>query len=72
MVRRLLIGLFAASLAATAATAQTSAPRDLPARVELHPYPSLTLPDQQFLVGAREGGAPVTVAGELSIAQGTG
>ncbi len=72
MVRRLLIGLFVASLAASAATAQTSAPRDLPAHVELHPYQSLTIPDQQFLVGARDGGAPVTIAGELSIAQGTG
>jgi dienelactone hydrolase len=42
-----------------------------PARVELHPIASLTLSDAQFLRGDPNG-TPVTVAGQLRIAQGIG
>jgi hypothetical protein len=44
--------------------------RQIAARVELHAIPSLTLSDEEFLKG--RGGKPVTVAGELRVAQGTG
>jgi dienelactone hydrolase len=50
--------------------AQTSA-REIAAKVELHTFPSLTLSDQQFLSGATDG-KPVTMTGELRIAQGSG
>src|SRR5713226_696282 len=36
------------------------------ARVELHPFQSTTLTDQEFLTGQKEG-RPVTLAGELRI-----
>jgi dienelactone hydrolase len=36
------------------------------ARVEIHPYQSITLTDQEFLSGRKEG-KPVTIAGELRI-----
>jgi dienelactone hydrolase len=48
-----------------------SMPKDIAARVELYPIPSLTLSDQQFLSGDANG-KPVTVGGEFRIAQGTG
>jgi dienelactone hydrolase len=48
-----------------------SIPKDVATRVELHPIPTLTLSDQQFLTGASDG-RPVTVSGEFRIAQGTG
>jgi dienelactone hydrolase len=48
-----------------------SMPRDIAARLEIHAIPSLTLSDQQFLIGDTNG-KPVTVAGEFRIAQGTG
>jgi len=57
-------------LAGVAAHAQ-SMPKDVAARVELYPIPSLTISDRQFLNGDADG-KPVTVAGELRIAQGTG
>jgi len=38
-------------------------------RVELHPIPSLTLSDEQFLKGDAAAGKPVTVTGHLRIAQ---
>src|SRR5947209_7899156 len=50
--------------------AQT-ATKEIAAKVELHAFPSLTLSDQQFLSGATDG-KPVTMTGELRIAQGTG
>lgn len=40
-------------------------------RVEIHPIPTLTLSDQQFLTGD-SGGTPVTISGEFRIAQGQG
>jgi dienelactone hydrolase len=48
-----------------------SIPKEIAARVEIHPIPSLTISDQQFLTGDANGKA-VTVAGELRVAQGTG
>ena len=51
-------------------TAQTN-PKEIAAKVELHGFPSLTLSDQQFLSGATDG-KPVTMTGELRIAQGAG
>ena len=58
------------TLAISGASAQ-SPPKDAAARTELHPIPSLTLSDQQFLTGAADG-KTVTVTGEFRIAQGTG
>ena len=49
--------------AATTARAQT-------ARIELHIFDSVTLTDQQFLAGTKDGNA-VQVAGELRLAPGT-
>lgn len=45
--------------------------KDVPARVEMYPIPSLTLSDRQFLSGD-DGGKPVTVVGEMRVAQGSG
>src|SRR4029079_6889055 len=43
---------------------------DIAARIELHAIPSQTSSDQAFLTGKE--GKPVTVTGELRIAQGSG
>jgi dienelactone hydrolase len=45
--------------------------RDFAARTELPPIRTLTLSDQQFLTGDRNG-KPATIAGQLRIAQGLG
>lgn len=58
------------ALVASAANAQ-SPPKEVAARVELFPIPTLTLSDRQFLNGASDG-TPVTVGGEFRIAQGGG
>ena len=50
------------ALAAGAATA----PHAQVARTEIHPFPSTTLTDQEFLNGRKEG-KPVTLAGELRL-----
>jgi dienelactone hydrolase len=47
-------------------------PKEVAARVELHTIPSLTLSDRAFLTADANGGQPVTMAGELRIAQGIG
>ena len=47
-------------------------PKEVAARVEMHTIPSLTLSDQKFLAGDVNGARPVTMAGELKIAQGIG
>lgn len=44
--------------------------KQVPVRGELHPIPSLSLSDAEFLKG--EGGKPITVAGQLRVAQGNG
>lgn len=71
MRRLLLAGFLALALTRTELAAQTAAPNDIPARVELHAFASLTLSDQQFLTGDRSG-KPVTMTGQLRIAHGTG
>lgn len=71
MSRKLFAAILLMSMSIACAHAQSFAPKDLPVRVELHPIHTMTLTDQQFLTGDRAG-KPVTVSGELSIAQGTG
>jgi dienelactone hydrolase len=57
------VGLF--GLAPTLGTAPT-------ARIEVHPFQTVTLTDQQFLTGAKDG-TPVVIAGELRLpGPGTG
>lgn len=53
------------------ARADEGASKSLPARVELHAIPTLTLSDQQFLTGDANA-KPATVTGEFRIAQGSG
>lgn len=60
--------MFALFVVSAPAFAQ-DATKQLAARVELHPIPSLTLSDEQFLKGDTTG-KPVTVTGELRLAQG--
>ncbi len=62
--------LAAAMAALVASVARAEAPRDLPARTELHPIQSLWITDQQFLTGDRNG-KPVTVSGQLSFPRGS-
>jgi dienelactone hydrolase len=52
-------------------TSAQSVPKEIAARVEIYAVPSLTISDQQFLTGDANG-KPVTVGGELRIAQGVG
>ena len=52
-------------------SAQDLGTRSIPTRVELHPIASLTISDEGFLKGD-ESGKPVTVAGQLRVAQGSG
>ncbi|GJD48988.1 hypothetical protein OPKNFCMD_1714 [Methylobacterium crusticola] len=63
--------LAGAALAAAAPARAEEEAASLAARRELHAIPSVTLSDAQFLRG-EEAGTPVTVTGELRIAQGTG
>lgn len=58
-------------LAAQTASPPTLDTKPIAARVEIHPIQSLTLSDQQFLTGDQNG-KPVTVTGELRVAQGAG
>lgn len=44
----------------------------LASRIEVHPIPSLTLTDAQFLRGECDAGVPVTIGGVLRVAQGAG
>ena len=58
MIHKLTVGLLASSLLSFAASADALATKDLPVRIELHPFQTLTLSDQQFLTGAV--GSPAT------------
>ena len=60
-----------AAMGITWAEAPLNSSGILPARTEIRPISSLTLSDEQFLAGDPTG-QPVTVAGVLRIAQGTG
>ena len=53
------------------AQAQDNLKAQIPARTELHTFQSMTIPDAAFLKGEGQS-TPVTLAGELRIAQGTG
>jgi dienelactone hydrolase len=59
------------SLSATAVWGQAAEVKSVPARTEIHAFPSLTITDTEFLSGDANG-KPVTLTGTLSIAQGTG
>src|SRR3954462_6057152 len=52
-------------------TSAQSMPKDVAARTEIYAIPSLTISDQQFLIGDANG-KQVTVAGEFRVAQGSG
>ena len=68
---RVALALIALCVSSGVADAQ-SLPKEVPARTEIFPIPSLTLSDQQFLSGDVAAGKPVTVAGEFRVAQGSG
>jgi dienelactone hydrolase len=58
-----------AKQAALPGKAEKAAPQALPAqvaRMEIHSFQSMTLTDQEFLTGSKEG-KPVTIAGELRL-----
>lgn len=66
------IAVLAAMLASCACvSAQTIDTRNIAPRTELHPIPTLTLSDEQFLKGDADG-KPVTVSGQLRLAPGQG
>jgi dienelactone hydrolase len=71
VIDRLIVGIIAAALISFPVRAQSPAPEDLPARIEIHPFQTLTISDSQFLAGDDKG-KEVTLTGELSIAQGSG
>jgi dienelactone hydrolase len=58
-------------MAVGSAWAEVANKSELPARVELHPIPTLWISDQQFLIGDDKG-RQVTVAGELRLPQRQG
>lgn len=64
------VWLAAAAAWPTSATA-ADASKEIAARMEFHPIASLTLSDREFLEGDA-GGRPVTIAGQLRVAQGAG
>jgi dienelactone hydrolase len=71
MPHRLMIVIVAVFLASNAAQAQVLDFKDLPARVEVYSFPSVTISDSQFLTGDGKG-KEITLTAELSIAQGSG
>jgi dienelactone hydrolase len=73
MIRALALAVTAALLISPAPAGEAPlATKDLPVRIELHPFQTLTLSDQQFLTGDKAGAKPTTLGGELNIAQGQG
>ena len=63
--------IFTPLLVLPSAFAFEVAPKEVAARTELYQVQTLTLSDQQFLKGDI-GGKPVTISGQLRIAQGSG
>jgi dienelactone hydrolase len=70
MTRKFLFACAVASIASTHSAAADPSLTDLAARHELRAIETLTLTDQQFLTGDRNG-KPVTIAGQLRIPQRT-
>ena len=68
---RWVTGVVAALCAMAVGPARAEYKGELPARVELHPIPTLWISDQQFLIGDDKG-RQVTVAGELRLPQRQG
>lgn len=72
MIRPDQFAAIAASLVAFASAWAAEVPtKQIASRTELYQIQTLTLSDQQFLTGDA-GGKPVTISGQLRIAQGTG
>ena len=71
-MRALTAGLLASSLLSFTAHADTLATKDMPVRIELHPLQTLTLTDQQFLTGDKNGRSRSRSSGELSHRAGAG
>jgi dienelactone hydrolase len=71
MLYRLMIAIVAVFLASSAAHAQVPALKDLPARLEVYSFPSVTISNGQSLSGD-EKGKEITLTAELSLAQGSG
>jgi len=69
--RWVLFAVMGSCALAASAWAVDGASKQLAARTELHQIQTLTLTDQQFLTG-NSNGAPVTITGQLRIAQGAG
>jgi dienelactone hydrolase len=67
----LLVAIAAACLLETSASAAENSSKQIAARTELHSIQTLTLSDQNFLKGDSTG-TPVTITGQLRIAQGIG
>ena len=67
-----LLAGFAFTLAATGFAQAQDAKSSLPARIELIPFESLTLPDSAFLKGDKSTAKPALLAAELHLAQGPG
>src|SRR3954466_4393499 len=72
MIHKMVLSVAFALLVSTALGSEGLATKDIPVRIELHPFQTLTLSDQQFLTGDKAGAKPTTLGGELSIAQGQG
>ena len=70
-LRLLFCGILYGLSLALPAQAQDSPNGQIPARTELHSFQSLTISDAAFLKG-QDAGTPVTIAGELRVALGTG
>src|SRR5712692_5973570 len=59
-------------LVLSSAWASDDSIKQIAPRTELYQIQTLTISDQQFLKGDSAGATPVTIAGQLRIAQGTG
>jgi dienelactone hydrolase len=67
-----LLTITAPMLVLTSAWASDDSIKQIAPRTELYQIQTLTISDQQFLKGDSTGATPVTTAGQLRIAQGTG
>src|SRR5216683_2952770 len=67
-----LLTITAPMLVLSSAWASDDSIKQIAPRTELYQIQTLTISDQQFLKGDSAGATPVTIAGQLRIAQGTG